>query len=205
MKLPYLENILKTKQLKLFSSRDLRLLLNLSTAAASRLIWRYEKKGLIVKLRRGLYTLTNYSPANFLIANALYQPSYISFDTALSYHGIIGETIYSVTSSTTRTTRTFQVSGIKYDYHRLKKTAFTGYKLFKYADGRILMAEPEKALADYLYYVDIKQRSLHYERLNLKKINRIRLMKFAQLFGRPKMMRLIKDIYANRRESSRIY
>lgn len=205
MKLPFLEKLLRKKRLKVFSTRDLRMLLKISEVAAYRLLWRYEKKGFVVKLKRGLYALKTNLPSTYLIANILYQPSYISFDTALSYHGIIPETIYSVTSATTKITRTFEASGVKYDYHRIKKSAYTGYKPIKYSGALILMAEPEKALADYLYFIDIRQRGLYYERIDLRNIKRNKLIKYAKLFRRPGILKLIKEIYVNFRKPTRIY
>lgn len=205
MKLQYLEKILSEKGLEIFSTRELRLLLNISEPAAYNLLWSYEKKGYVVKLKRGLYALRNNYPSVYLIGNRLYEPSYISFDAAMSFHRLIPETIYSVTCATNKITREFIANGIRYVYHRIKKKAFTGYRPMKY-DGRvILMAEPEKALADYLYYVDLKQRGLHYERLKLKNINNKRLLGYVRLFQRPGMVKLVDKIYAEFKKPKRIY
>lgn len=205
MKLAYLQNTLKEKGLKIFSPRDLRLLLDASRPAVHRLLWRYVKKGIVVKLRRGWYALAANLPTTYSVANKLYQPSYISFDTALSYYSIIPEIIYSVTSATTMITREFNAAGVAYTYHRIKKRAYTGYKPIKYQDTVVLMAEPEKALADYLYFVDIRRRGLHYERINLKNINKKKLVKYIRLFERPKMLGLMEKIYADFRKPPRIY
>ena len=205
MKLIDLQNALKEKGLKIFSTREFRLLLDVSESAAFRLLWRYEQKGILVKLKRGLYALKSDLPSTYLIANKLYVPSYISFDTALSYYGVIPETIYSVTSATTKITREFEVAGIAYNYHRIKKKAYTGYKPIKFLGTIVLMAEPEKALADYLYFVDLKKRGLHYERINLRKIKQNKLIKYIKLFGRPKMLELMEKVYVNFRNPSRIY
>ena len=72
-------------------------------------------------------------------------------------------------------------------------------------DSTILMAEPEKALADYLYFVVLKRRSLHYERLDLKKINKANLLKHIKLFKQPQMNKLVKEIYAESKFPKRIY
>lgn len=205
MKLAYLEKILKDKGIKIFSTREVRLLLNISEKAAHQLLWRYKAKGYIVELKKGLYALKTNFPTAYEIANRLYQPSYISFDTALSYHDIIPETIYSVTSATTRITREFEVAGIAYDYHRIKKEAYTGYKPIRYHDSIILMAEPEKALTDYLYFVALKKRGLHYERIDLKNIKRSKLIKYIKLFRQSRMLDLMEKIYADFRKPPRIY
>ena len=205
MKLQYLQKITKEKGLDLFSTREMRLLLNISESAAYYLLWSYEKKGYIIKLKRGLYALKSNYPSIYLIGNKLYEPSYISFDTAMSFHHLIPETIYSVTCATNKITREYVANGIRYVYHRIKKRAFTGYRPLKYDDRVILMAEPEKAIADYLYFVDLKHRGLHYERLDLKHINKKRLLGYVKLFQRSGMLKLVDEIYAEFKKPKRIY
>ena len=196
---------IKEKKLELFTPREFERLFGVSTDSAQKFIKVYTKKGFLVKIRNGLYMLAD-SPANsFLIANRLYEPSYISFDMALSFYGIIPETIYTVTSATIKISREFKANGISYTYHKIKKEAYNGYKPIKYLDQTILMAEPEKALADYLYFVALKRRGLYYERMDLKKIKKEKLLKYAKLFNKPKMNKLIKEIYAEFRNPKRIY
>ena len=123
----------------------------------------------------------------------------------MSFHHLIPETIYSITCATNKITREYVVNGINYAYHRIKKRAFTGYRPLKY-DGRvILMAEPEKAISDYLYYVSLKQRGLHYERLDLKHVNKKKLLEYVKIFQRPGMLKLVDDIYAEFKKPQRIY
>lgn len=57
------------------------------------------KKGELVKVVRGLYEDDkNTSP--HLLAAAIYGPSYISFEYALSRYGLIPELVQTVTSAT---------------------------------------------------------------------------------------------------------
>lgn len=196
---------LKEKKLNIFTPLEFRRVFNVSPYAVQWFIKTHTKKGLFVKLRSGLYILADYPPNHYLIANRLCQPSYISFDTALSFYGIIPETVYTFTSATVKTTREFKVEDIRFIYHKLKKTVFTGYKSVKYFDNTILIAEPEKALADYLYFVALKKRGLHYERLNLKKIKKIKLLNYIKLFKQSEMIKLVKKIYAESRRPKRIY
>ncbi|HCJ65820.1 MAG TPA: hypothetical protein DHV62_00460 [Elusimicrobia bacterium] len=152
-----------------------------------------------------LYCLSDNLPNQYLIANRVYEPSYISLDTALSFYGIIPETIYTVTSATTKATREFKINGINFAYCRIKKSVYTGYKPIKHLNETVLIAEAEKALADYLYFVDLKKRQLGYERLNLENIRKKKLIRFAKLFNRPRILNLIKQIYAEFGKPSRIY
>jgi len=196
---------LKEKNLTIFTPLDFKRVFSVSDYATQWFIKTYTQKGLFIKLRNGLYALADYLPSQYLIANRLYEPSYISFDTALSFYQIIPETIYEVTSATTRTTREFEANKIRFTFHKIKKTAFTGYKATKYLGNTILIAEPEKALADYLYFVDLRKRSLSYERLDLKSVKKTKLLKYARLFKRPGISKLINLIYAQSRRHQRIY
>jgi hypothetical protein len=90
-------------------------------------------------------------------------------------------------------------------YHKIKKDAYRGYKAMKYLGNTVLIAEPEKALADYLYFVVLKKRGLHYERLNLNKIKKANLLAYIKLFKQPEMIKLVKRIYAEFRKPKRIY
>jgi len=196
---------LKEKKMSIFTPLEFKRVFGVSNWACQWFIKTHTKEGLFIKLRSGLYMLADYPANQYLIANRLYEPSYISFDTALSFYGIIPETIYTVTSATTKTTREFKVENICFVYHKLKRVAYTGYKAIKYLDNTILIAEPEKALADYLYFVALKKRGLHYERLDLKKIKKASLLGYVKLFKRPKMIKLIQKIYAEFRKPKKIY
>lgn len=196
---------LKKRNLFLFTPLEFQRIFGVSKYATQWFIKTKTQKKLFIKLRQGLYMLADYPADNYLIANRLYMPSYISFDTALSFYGIIPEMIYTIFSATAKTTREFKAENIRFVYHKIKKETYTGYRTMKYLDSTILIAEPEKAMADYLYFVVLKKRDLHYERLNLKKIKRAKLMEYVKLFKRPKIIKLVKKIYAEQRCPKRIY
>jgi predicted transcriptional regulator of viral defense system len=199
------QRFIKEKSKQIFTPLDLQRYFRVNYETARKFISRGVKKGLYLKLKKGLYASTGSSFNHYSVANRLYSPSYISFDTALSHYGIIPETVYPVTSAAVRNTRRFVVGGIEYTYQRLQKEFFTGYRPVKYQGEVVLLAEPEKALADFLYFIDLQKRNLSYERLNLKRIHRNKLMAYARLFNRPKMKKLIEKIYADFRKPQRIY
>src|SRR3989344_4847720 len=96
---------IKGKKLYIFSGNDVRALFGLSAVAVASLLHRYKKRGFILQIKRGLYVFPDVLPPDVYIANKLYSPSYISLEFALSYHGVIPETVYEITSVTTKTTR----------------------------------------------------------------------------------------------------
>ena len=139
-----------------------------------------------------------------IIANKLYQPSYISLEKALSYYNIIPETVYSITSVTAKSTREFETPRATFSYQTIKPEAYTGYNARNIDGFIVLFAQAEKALADYLYFVDLKKVSLN-DRLMLKNIKRSKLTSYVRLFKRQGMLKLIDEIYAQYRKPRRIY
>ena len=116
---------------------------------------RWINKGLLIRLRQGLYTFPEYkSNIDFIyyFANRIYQPSYISLFTALSFYGMIPETIIQITSVTSLKTVIFKNDFGEYSYKSLKEELFFGYDLKSINGGLMLkFSKPEKALLDLFY------------------------------------------------------
>ncbi len=195
---------LKSSGLAVFTPREFYDVFGTSPKTGSVFISRNLKSGLFLKLRNNYYMLKDSHPPLYSIANRLYQPSYISLESALSHYGIIPEVVYTVTSVTTKPTREFKTPKSVFSYQRIKKSIFTGYSPVTIEGNVVLLAEPEKALADYLYFVDLKKSSLN-DRLNLKSIHKGRLLNFIKLFKRGSLLKKIKGIYAQQRKPRKIY
>lgn len=198
------EEKLKEKGLFVFSPREFCDVLGIPFKTGSVFISRNLKSGLFVKLRNNYYMLKDSYPPLYAIANRLYQPSYISLETALSYYGIIPETVYTVTSVTTKPTREFKTPRAVFSYQRIKKSVFTGYGPVFIEGQVVLLAEAEKALADYLYFVDLEKTSLN-DRLNLKNIRKNKLLTFIGAFERESLKKKAKEMYAQQRQPRKIY
>ena len=183
---------LQRKGVRLFSPEEFRRVFLVTLRAAQEFI-KDHTRDLFIKLRNGLYALRMDPPNELEIANRLYQPSYISFEYALHHHHMIPEATYAVTSATTKTTTEFVVQGKSYEYSRLKKAAYRGYEFAKIANTGVLIATPEKALIDYLYFVDLKLKSLN-ERLSVRKINKKEALRYAKTFGRESLLALLREV-----------
>lgn len=194
---------LLSKQLSVFTPAEFKRVFDVTSSAMQAFLSNHSqgKNSLFTKLKNGLYTLTDSPRNHYLIANKLYQPSYISFETALSYHKLIPETIYSITSATPKATREFETDGIAYTYRKVKRSLFTGYSPIKYQGNTVLMAEPEKALTDYLYFVDLGLLSMSYERLDLKKVKKQKLYKYIKALRRPSLTDLTNKLYVDQGKS----
>lgn len=111
------------------------------------------KSGEVIQLRRGLYHLsTSVFPAlvsTEMLANLIYGPSYVSLESALSYHGWIPEAVHNCTSVTSGRPRHFDTPHGRFSYVRIKQTPLMAGVLCEQATGgTFLVATPLKALAD---------------------------------------------------------
>lgn len=114
----------------------------------------WQKKGYLKKLRNRFYYFSDQEiDASFLFytANQLHAPSYISLASALSKYNFIPEGVFSVTSCSTLKTQSFETPASRFRYRHLKSDLYFGYQLDTWGDHHYLIAEPEKALIDYLY------------------------------------------------------
>lgn len=120
----------------------------------SRRLVEWQEKGYIQKLRNRFYVFTDTSISEqflFFTANELYSPSYISLESALSWYGFIPEGVFQITSCSTRKTQAFHTSLGNFNYRHIKPDLFFGYQLEKWNNHYFAIAEPEKAVIDYLY------------------------------------------------------
>lgn len=113
------------------------------------------KDGTLQSIRKGLYIAgpainEGKKPEPFLVANHILGPSYVSLETALSYHGLIPERVYEVASMTTKAARKFSTPLGSFTYTKLPLPYYAyGINSVKLADQQYaLIASPEKALFD---------------------------------------------------------
>lgn len=116
---------------------------------------RWEKKGYLRKVKRGFYCFSTQDFNQdflFYAANKIYAPSYVSLDLALKHYGFIPEEIFQVTSVSTKKATRFESSLGHFSYRHIQPALYWGYRLVDFGEQKILLAEPEKAILDYLYF-----------------------------------------------------
>ena len=111
----------------------------------------------VVRIHRGLYCLAakylRQKVDPLVLAQRIFGPSYISLETALSYHGWIPEAVYAITSVSLDRSREFGTPLGHFSFTRVpQETFYTEVsRVEKEAGGSFLLASPLKALADYVY------------------------------------------------------
>lgn len=158
----------------------------------SRRLVEWQQKGYILKVINRWYLFADVEVDDHMklwIANRIYQPSYISLESALSYYNLIPEAVYTITSLTSNKTNSFDTLQGLYAYRHVRPSLFFGYQVIKWKEFPLKMAELEKVLLDYLYLnthiktiQDLEGLRLNTgdlkERLNVEKYNN-----YLVLFG----------------------
>lgn len=141
----------KLKGFVVFSLGDIR---KIETDFYLRRLNEWADKKYIKSVRRGFYIFSDLQineQSLFLIANIIYQPSYVSLEMALSLYGLIPESVYGATSVTSQKTSNFKTDFGNFIYKHIKPELMFGYELREYGNHRYQVAEMEKAVLDYLY------------------------------------------------------
>ena len=116
-------------------------------------IGRLLKAGRLIPLKRGLYE-TDRSVSPCALAGCLCGPSYLSFDYALSFYGMIPERVTVYTSATFRKRRTREFSNDfgTFSFQDVPSAVYPyGYTRIDEKPCPYLLAGREKALCDKLY------------------------------------------------------
>lgn len=111
------------------------------------------KKKECIPVIQGLYE-TNPTTPGYRLANTICSPSYLSFEFALSYHGLIPEAVYNFTSATfeKKKKKEFKTPFGTFTYRDVPSAAYPyGIECVSENGYTFQIASPEKALCDELY------------------------------------------------------
>jgi predicted transcriptional regulator of viral defense system len=141
----------------IFSVQQLANLIAKPKAVAKVYLGRLAKEGLATKIIRGRIS---FSDDDFVIATQLYEPSYVSFTSALHFHELINQVPNKVECVTTRNSRKYKRLGIS--YRKLPTSLFFGYSQIRKGDSYVMMADKEKAVLD-MAYLNLMPKSFYEE------------------------------------------
>jgi len=198
----YLELKSELRDFTIFSLNEIR---NIEPGFHRRRLNEWQDKGYIKKIIRGYYIFSDCQLSEetlFKIANRIYLPSYVSLESVLSYYHLIPESVYGITSISTRKTYHFLTSIGEFIYRTLKPPLFFGYDLIKFQEKYLKMASIEKALLDYFYlHLDIEtEQDFDSLRINkemfFEKVNEEKLQKFLEKFNQKKLTGRINHFWS---------
>lgn len=195
----YIELKDKLRDFTVFSLPDIR---RVAPAFHRRRLNEWQDKGYIKKIVRGYYIFSDLKideKTLFEIANRIYAPSYVSFEMALSRYRLIPESVYGVTSASSRRTRVFKTGIALFSYKTVKPELFFGYVISGDEGRRYKIASCEKAVLDYLYLNASIKRPSDFAgiRVNKEVFHKIvNMEKFRRYLARFKNKALTKRVSA---------
>ena len=201
----YIELSDALKKHTVFSLADIR---KINSSFCRRRLNEWQDKGYIKKIIKGYYVFSDLELNEnvlFEIANRIYGPSYISFEMAFSYYHLIPESVYGVTSASTRRTYKFKTPIAEFSYRAIKPQLFFGYNLVKYPDmyreKYFKMASVEKAILDYFYINSNMKNEIDFADLRINKdmffeqVNEEKMHKFLEKFAQKRLTERIKAFW----------
>ena len=169
------------------------------------------KNGNLIKLKNGLYETDKNTPG-YLLASSIYGPSYLSFDYALSYYGLIPEKVVNYTSATINKKKKKIYNNYfgTYIYRDVPKNIYhLDVNLIIENNYSYQIASKEKALCDKLYtlnpiksqkelenilFNDLRIDEEEFKKLNYNSINELaKLYKSTNVKLLAKYMRRTKN------------
>lgn len=158
---------------------------------------KFLRSGALLRVKKGLYIFGAEARREAyhleVLANLIYGPSAISLEYALSYYGLIPERVYTITSITNKRSKHFSTPVGKFDYYYLNTEKYAIGITCQQLDAQhsILIATPEKALADILLLTSPKIALKNKEQLEQYFFEDLRIEPSSFLDLNPSLMKEI--------------
>jgi predicted transcriptional regulator of viral defense system len=179
----YLNFFQTNRDLQIFHLNDMETILKKKEKVARVEVSRLTTSNIITKIGKGYYANPFNPPSIELIAMYLKKPSYISLEKALSMHSILSQSVFTFTCVTLDLTQNFSYKEITFEYSHIASSYFFG---FKKTDQNFYIADPEKALLDFIYFRHFKtSKENRYsvysllEDMNLETINQNKFYRYV--------------------------
>ncbi len=151
---------------------------------------RQQKRGLVERVHASLYL--NKLSAGFGqkdVVNQIDPTAYVSLDSALVEWGISTQSPIGLTCVSAAETRIIRSPSVFIKYRKIKRDLYWGFIEKKSRFGTYKLAEPEKALLDWLYFRYQDGLPANLDEFQFQNINLKRLFEGAKKF--PKSVREI--------------
>lgn len=116
------------------------------------------RNGWLIRIKRGLYAISDLSNRGFLslspsvVAHLLVKDSYVSFESALAYHGMFDQLTNKTISISRVQYKTVKLQSVEYSFVKVLDKWFFGWQEANIDNKTIRMATAEKALIDMVQF-----------------------------------------------------
>lgn len=165
----------------------------LSEAVVGNALRRYEARGLVERVSTKIYINhlnQQFSPRD--LVNVLRPDSYISLESAMVDKGVTSQSPSVLTCVTPGYARSFRTKSVGIVYRKISSDLYWGYEEKATRYNKYLMAEPEKALLDWVYLNRQEGLPTPFDELQLQFLTPAKLRRYAERFPRT-----VQDVIKN--------
>jgi hypothetical protein len=195
---------LRTLNKLYFGYADIARALGVSPASAKVTAHRYTKSGFLIRVKRNIYVLSERwrsidREEQFIIANIVQVPSYISLMTALDYYEITTQMQRGfIESVATKRTVVKEIKKTVFNYAKIRADLYYGFLKSR----GFFIAQPEKAFLDAAYLMSLGRYDLDLSSIDFTKLDWGKLNRMARSFPLKTRNWLKKNEYLRKARSS---
>jgi predicted transcriptional regulator of viral defense system len=170
----------------------------LSEIAVRNALRRYETRGLVERVSTKIYINhlnQQFSPRD--LVNVLRPESYISLESAMVDKGITNQSPSVLTCVTPGYPQSFRPKSVSIVYRKISPNLYWGYEEKATRYNKYLIAEPEKALLDWIYLTRQEGLPTPFDELQFQFLSAAKLRKYAERFPRTVQV-AVKDMLVER-------
>jgi len=169
--------------------------LNTSEVAVGNALRRQEKRGLVEHLGKKIFInrlVPDFSGRELI--NTLRPESYLSLETVLRDSGISTQSPTLLTCVTPGRPGDFRAKSVSISFRRISRNLFWGFREKQTRYGKYNIAEPEKALLDWVYLRRQEGSTINTDEWNLQRLDRGKLLQYAARFPTPVKHQIIEAV-----------
>ncbi len=174
-----------------FTFSDIRKIADMDDESLRVSMNRLVKSGHVIRIVRGVYTHDLALVDWERLAQELYAPSYLSFESALGRAGVLSQKPYALTLATTMRTRTIETKTKTIIYHHIQPRLYWGHT----REGHVYVAEPEKAFLD-LAYLSLKgYATFDLDEMDITKLNSAKITRYLRKFDNAQLRKRVESFF----------
>jgi hypothetical protein len=169
--------------------------LNTSEVAVGNALRRQEERGLVEHLGKKIFInrlVPDFSGRELI--NTLRPESYLSLETVLRDSGISTQSPTVLTCVTPGRPGEFRAKSVSISFRRISKNLFWGFQEKRTRYGKYNIAEPEKALLDWVYLRRQEGSTINTDELDLQRLDRGKLLQYAAKFPIPVKQQIMEAV-----------
>ncbi len=169
--------------------------LETSEVAVGNALRRQENRGLVEHFGKKIFInrlVRDFSGRELI--NVLRPEAYLSLETVLRDSGVSTQSPTALTCVTPGRPGEFRAEAVSIIFRRLSKNLFWGFQEKRTRYGKYNLADPEKALLDWVYLHRQEGSTIDTDELDLQPLDRSKLLQYAAQFPLPVKQQIVEAV-----------